>query len=131
MIFLWEGLHMDTVGDRLRALRNSIHLSQKAIAGILGVTQSAINRYESNESEPVFRIMLWYADYFDVSMDYLFCRTDKPQGKLYHYEPSSMREKMKDKREWEQFIEACFEPGTPMNEKLKQTILGMSGDEKA
>jgi len=122
---------MDTVGDRLRALRNSAHLSQKAIAGLLGVTQSAINRYESNESEPVFRIMLWYADYFDVSMDYLFCRTDKPQGRLYHYEPSSMREKMKDKREWAQFIEACFEPGTPMNEKLKQTILGMAGDEKA
>ena len=117
---------MDTVGDRLRTLRNSVHLSQKAIAGLLSVTQSAINRYESNESEPVFRIMLWYADYFDVSMDYLFCRTDKPQGKLYHYEPSSMREKMKDKREWAQFIEACFEPGSPMNEKLKQTILGMS-----
>jgi transcriptional regulator with XRE-family HTH domain len=122
---------MDTVGDRLRTLRSTVHLSQKAIAGILGVTQYAINRYESNESEPVFRIMLWYADYFDVSMDYLFCRTDKPQGKLYHYEPSSMREKMKDKREWAQFIEACFEPGTPMNEKLKQTILSMSGDEKA
>jgi len=122
---------MDTVGDRLRALRNTVHLSQKAIAGILGVTQSAINRYENNESEPVFRIMLWYADYFDVSMDYLFCRTDKPQGKLYHYEPSSMKEKMKDKREWAQFIEACFEAGSPMNEKLKQAILAMSGDEKA
>lgn len=117
---------MNTVGDRLRALRNGIQISQKALAELLGVTQSAINRYENNESEPAFRIMLWYADYFNVSMDYLFCRTDKPQGKLYHFETSSMREKMKDKREWERFIEACFEPGSAMNERLKQTILGMS-----
>ena len=121
---------MATVGERLRVLRKGVQFSQKAIAELQGVTQSAINRYENNESEPAFRIMLWYADYFDVSMDYLFCRTDKPQGKLYHYEPSSMKEKMKDKKEWEQFIEACFEPNTPMNEKLKQAILAMSGDEK-
>ena len=27
--------------------------------------------------------MIRYADYFDVSLDYIFGRTDKPQGQLY------------------------------------------------
>ena len=117
----------DTYGSRLRALRNTSGLSQTAIAEIVGVTQSAINRYENNQSEPVYRILTWYSDYFDVSLDYILCRTDKPQGRNYDYEPNSIKEKMKNRQEWARFIEACFEPNSPMNEKLKQAILRMSG----
>jgi transcriptional regulator with XRE-family HTH domain len=94
---------------------------------MVGVTQSAINRYENNQSEPVYRILVWYADYFDVSLDYILCRTDKPQGATFDYEPSAIKEKMRDKQAWMQFIEMCFDPNSPMNEKLKQAILNMSG----
>ncbi len=56
-----------------------------------------------------------------MSMDYLTCRTDQPQGKLYDYKPrlNANSEDMK------QFIEMCFDPASPFNSKLKNTLLKM------
>lgn len=112
---------MKELGERLRTLRESVKFSQVKMAELLGVKQSSINRYEQGLSAPSLETLLQYADYFDVSMDYLFARTDKPQGKLYEYRPkiTAGSEKMK------QFIEMCFDPQSPMNEKLKQTLLQM------
>ena len=45
------------------------------MAEILGVQQSRINRYETGQTTPAPEIFIKYADYFDVSMDYLYCRT--------------------------------------------------------
>ena len=85
------------------------------------ITQSAINRYESGKSEIPNEILLWYADFFDVSLDYIFCRTDEPQGKLYKYQPKIPL----DDKKMEEFLEMCFEPGTPANNKLKAAIITM------
>ena len=115
---------MDTVGSRLRALRTSIDLSQHRLAELAGLTQSAVNRYENDQSQPVYKILIWYADYFNVSLDYIFCRTENPRG---CYDSGSMISKMNDPEEWTRFVEACFEPGTPMNAKLKEVILDMAG----
>jgi len=110
---------MNCVGDRLKTLRESVKLSQAKIGDLLGLKQSSINRYENGQAEAPYRVLLWYADYFDVSMDYLFGRCDKPQGKLYDYQPKIANEDLK------QFIEMCFNPSSPMNDKLKQTMFKM------
>ena len=75
-------------------------------------------------------IMLWFADYFDVSLDYIYGRTDNPQGKLYDCQPKKIKEKLANKQDWSDFVEACFEPGSPMNERLKEMILKMAGGDK-
>ena len=62
-----------------------------------------------------------YADYFDVSMDYIFARTDNPEGKLYAHQPKALA----GNREMRQFIELCFDPSSPYNERLKETMLRM------
>lgn len=85
------------------------------MAGLLEVKQSSINRYEQGQSAPSLEILVKYADYFDVSMDYLFARTDKPQGKRYEYRPKIAA----GSEEMRQFIEMCFDPQSPLNEKLK------------
>ena len=110
---------MKELGERLRILRESVKLSQVKMAELLGVKQSSINRYEQGQSAPSQETLVKYADYFDVSMDYLFARTDNPQGKLYEYRPkiAARSDEMK------QFIEMCFDPQSPMSEKLKQTLL--------
>jgi hypothetical protein len=36
---------------------------------------------------------------------------------------------MANKREWEDFIEACFAEGSPMNAKLKEMLIKMAGGE--
>ena len=116
---------MDIVGQRLRALRESVKLSQNKLAGMIGVRQSSINRYENGQSVPSVQTLRWYADYFDVSLDYIFGRTDKPQGKLYSYEPQLIRDKTENSEELRQFVEMCFDPKSPMNDKLKQTLIRM------
>jgi Helix-turn-helix. len=104
-------------------------LSQSALAKIVGTTQSSINRYEQEDSQAPYKVLLWYADYFDVSMDYIFGRTDQPQGKLYDYQPKKIKEKMLNTQDWNEFVEACFEPGSPMNLKLKEMLVKMASEE--
>ena len=111
---------MKEIGGRLRLLREGVTLSQAKIAAMLGTTQKSINRYENGIGLPPLRVLLWYANYFDVSMDYIFGRTDQPQGKLYDFKP-----KIADNDELRQFIEMCFDPNSPMSGKLKDTLLQM------
>ncbi len=119
---------METFGKRLKTLRNSTGLSQAALAKIADSNQSNINRYEQDQSETPYRVLLWYADYFDVSLDYILCRTDNPHGKYFDYQPEKVKEKLKNKAEWGEFIEACFEEGSPLNSRLKEMLIKMAGE---
>lgn len=107
------------IGQRLKQLREGVKLSQMKVAAALGTTQSAINRYENGHSDVPNATLLWYANYFDVSLDYIFGRCDEPQGKLFDYQPKVFEddERMKD------FIEMCFDPSSPANAKLKEAIM--------
>ena len=87
MVLTNGGDLLKEVAERLRSLRESVKLSQVKMAEIVGVKQSSLNRYELNQASPTFETLTRYADYFDVSMDYIFGRTDNPQGKLYEYKP--------------------------------------------
>jgi transcriptional regulator with XRE-family HTH domain len=111
---------MKQIADRMKSLRKGALLSQKALAEKLGIIQSGVNRYENNQAEASYKIMLAYADFFDVSLDYLYCRTDKPEGKLYDFKP-----KLDDNEDLKFFIEMCFDPSSPMSGKLKDTLLQM------
>ena len=62
---------MKQLGMRLRALREGIGLSQSKFADVIGSTQSSINRYENGQATPTVELLRKYADYFDVSMDYI------------------------------------------------------------
>ena len=111
---------MTIVGARIKGLRESIRLSQKELGAKLGITQSAVNRYENNQSEASYKTLLSYADYFDVSLDYIYGRTEQPQGKLYDFKP-----KFEEDEDLRDFIEMCFDPNTPMSGKLKDMLLQM------
>ena len=113
---------MEQIGKRLRAVREGDRLTQVNMAEILGVQQSRINRYETGQSTPSPEVFVKYADYFDVSMDYLYCRTDKPQGKLYDYQPQALKAKTEQSREMREFIEMCFDPQAPVNQRLKEAL---------
>ena len=120
---------MKELGERLRILRESVKLSQVKMADLLGVKQSSINRYEQGQSAPALETLVKYADYFDVSMDYLYCRTDEPRGKLYDYTPQALKEKMEQSEEMREFIEMCFDPQAPVNKRLKEALLRIMTEE--
>lgn len=114
-----------TIGARLRLLRDNAHITQVALAAKIGLTQSTINRYENEHSEAQYRALLWYADYFNVSLDYIYCRTDNPFGKYFDYKPEKVNKELEKAAEWNQFVRACFEEGSPMNQKLKEMLVDL------
>ncbi len=111
----------EEIGLRLRQLRDGLGISQAKIGKMIGIGQTAVNRYENGDSATPIKILVWYADYFDVSLDYLCGRTEKPQGKLYKFRPKVYEERA----DMKEFVEMCFNPNSPMNERLKQTLVSM------
>lgn len=118
---------METVAERLRTLRGTVNLSQARLAQVLGLKQSAVNRYENDQSDPSFETLLKYADFFDVSMDYIFGRMDAPQGRMFANQPKLEQ----GYPEMEQFIEMCFDPKSPMSQRLKETMLRLMKENDA
>ena len=62
---------------RLKQLRKERGISQVRLAMELSVSQHTISRYENREREADYETLIRFADYFDVTLDYLLGRTDK------------------------------------------------------
>ncbi len=62
---------------RLKELRKAKRISQLKLALDLNMNQNAISRYENLEREADYKTLIKFADYFDVSLDYLLGRDDK------------------------------------------------------
>lgn len=63
---------------RLNFLRKQRGISQLKLAMDLNMNQNSISRYETGEREADYATLIKFADYFDVSIDYLLGRTDNP-----------------------------------------------------
>jgi transcriptional regulator with XRE-family HTH domain len=111
---------MKLIQDTLVELRKSYGLSQMALSKATGLSQNAVNRYEHGTSVP-HDALKKYADYFDVSADYLIGRTERPEGKLYSVKPAFLN----DNEQLRQFIEMCFDPTTTASARLKETLYKM------
>ena len=61
---------------RLKALRKSRRISQLKLALDLNMNQNTISRYERMEREADYKTLIKFADYFDVSLDYLLGRSE-------------------------------------------------------
>ncbi|CAH0122594.1 hypothetical protein PAE9249_05166 [Paenibacillus sp. CECT 9249] len=67
---------------RLAELRNSRHLTQYELADRLQFSRAQIGNYEQGTREPDFQTLIIFADFFDVSVDYLLGRTDDRMASL-------------------------------------------------
>lgn len=117
---------MKIVAERLTSLRHSMGITQAKLAEIFESKQAYINRYEHDETQPSIAVLCQYADFFDVSLDYICGRTDEPQGKLYEVKPTYSP----DKELMSKFIEMCFEPGSLANKKLRETMLKIAMEDQ-
>ena len=121
---------MEKIAERLLGLRQNMKLTQQKLSKLLDISQTAINRYEHGETAINANALLKYADFFDVSADYILGRCDDPQGKKYAYQPEFLTNKLANSDEWKEFVEMCFNPGSPINNKLKEMLVQMAGDGK-
>ncbi len=64
---------------RLKELRLKKGVSQLKLSIDLNMNQNSISRYENGQRECDYRSLIAFAEYFDVSIDYLLERTDNPK----------------------------------------------------
>ena len=64
---------------RLKELREARNVSQLRLALDLNMNQNSISRYENGVRECDYKTLIAFADYFDVSIDYLLERTNNPK----------------------------------------------------
>lgn len=119
---------LEPSGNRLfsRSALNEGYLFRGSLGKLAGSNQSAINRYETYRAAVPYRMLIWYAQYFDVSMDYIFGLCDDKRGRIVTVSPEGAEEYVRRKPDWSEFVEACFEPGSELNRKLKQMVLNMA-----
>ena len=67
------------LAERLKQCRKERELSQSQVAIYCDITEKAYQNYELMTRVPQLEILLKIADLFEVSLDYLVGRTDKPQ----------------------------------------------------
>ena len=67
------------IGNRLCELRETHHLTQADLGELLHITASAYSYYENGIRQPPLETLLVCAEFYHVSLDYLYERTDNPQ----------------------------------------------------
>ena len=65
--------------NRLRQLRKSRKMTQIALQMATGIEQALLSKYENGSRVPPTETLLILAEYYNVSIDYILCRTDKPE----------------------------------------------------
>lgn len=65
---------MDTLGSRLKHLREENGFTLEYVATSLNTTKTSIARYEKNDREPKSEMISALADFYNVSTDYLLGR---------------------------------------------------------
>ena len=73
-----NGVDLVKMPIRLKELRKLRKMTQQRLAIELNMNQNTISRYESGEREADYQTLIRFADFFNVSIDYLLERTDDP-----------------------------------------------------
>ena len=53
-------------------------MTQVALQMYTGIEQALLSKYETGERIPPTETLVILADFYNVSIDYILCRTDKP-----------------------------------------------------
>ena len=64
---------------KLKELRKSQNLTLKELALRLEISYQALSNYENSNRQPDYETLIKFADFFNVSVDYLLGHADKRQ----------------------------------------------------
>lgn len=67
---------MSTLGKRIKKLRERRKLTQVDAAKVFGLTNTQLSRYESDVHSPDPELLKRFADFYEVSSDWLLGRTN-------------------------------------------------------
>lgn len=72
------GKQVNGFSQRVKKLRARRGISARALAELCGLSKNSIAQYESGGYSPSLTAAVAIADFFDVSLDYLVGRSDRP-----------------------------------------------------
>jgi transcriptional regulator with XRE-family HTH domain len=73
---------MSNFGTRLKELRIEKNLQQKELAAIVNVHKGTVSNWENNKRFPDKDMLFKIANFFDVTIDYLLCNSDKNNNEI-------------------------------------------------
>lgn len=113
---------MDTLGYRLKVLREKRDLTLEQVATAVGTTKVSIGRYEKDEREPKGEMLTLLANFYNVTSDYLLGLSCTPNPKPTKKEREvtkiidNMREELKS-------AEGLMFNGNPASPEAIESIL--------
>lgn len=69
----------DIMINNLKKLRENKGMTQIAVQMATGIEQALLSKFENGERIPPTETLMCLADFYNVSMDYIMCRTDNPK----------------------------------------------------
>lgn len=63
----------------LKLLRKKKRMTQIALQMATGIDQALLSKFEAGKRLPTTEALLILSDFYNVSIDYILCRTDKPE----------------------------------------------------
>ena len=69
----------DGMKNRLKQLRTSRGYTQISLQMQTGIEQALLSKFENGERIPPTETLVRLAEFYNVSIDYILCRTDKPE----------------------------------------------------
>ena len=69
----------DVMQNRLKELRKSRGYTQISLQMQTGIEQALLSKFESGDRIPPTETLMRLAEFYNVSIDYILCRTSKPE----------------------------------------------------
>lgn len=71
----------DIMKNNLKLLRKAKGYTQLSVQMQTGIEQALLSKYETGERVPPTETLIRLADFYNVSIDYILCRTENPNIK--------------------------------------------------
>lgn len=65
-----------TLGQRIKELREEKELTQEELGKLISISKASLSKYEADIIQPNNETIVFLANFFNVSTDYLLCRTN-------------------------------------------------------
>ena len=68
-----------SIGQNIKKYRKEKGYTQIAVQMHTGIEQALLSKFENEERIPPTETLIRLADFYDVSIDYILCRTNKSE----------------------------------------------------
>ena len=112
------------IGNILSDLRKNKGLSQKEFAKVLNVSEGTIAHYEQGVTIPNTEMLVKYADYFHVNVEYLLGRV------MYDFEFTKLNETLFNNMKVSDMVDLTLTLSRDKKKYLYQTLMLLIGNNK-